>query len=108
MQGFNKECGVIGEPSLKFKSVAISLPKKHRKFRAAPQLRRSMRNARTVPGQLATQLLHRSNTTFAPPARGLLQQAWSQRRADDVGMLVYRGRQADRQIFDVSANELAG
>ncbi|WP_416269937.1 hypothetical protein SD235_25395 (plasmid) [Burkholderia cepacia] len=54
MQGFNKECGVIGEPSLKFKSVALSLPKRHRKFRAAPQLRRSMRNARTMPGQLAT------------------------------------------------------
>ncbi|MDW9232363.1 hypothetical protein C7S15_6818 [Burkholderia cepacia] len=37
----------------------------------------------------------------------MLQQAWSQRPADDVGMLVYRGGQADRQIFDVSANELA-
>ncbi|WP_431290747.1 hypothetical protein [Burkholderia cepacia] len=62
MQGFNKECGVIGEPSLKFKSVAILLPQKHCKFRAAPQLaaldaQRSYR-ARQVGDQLVTSLEH--------------------------------------------------
>ncbi|NLA18196.1 hypothetical protein GPU89_14390 [Burkholderia cepacia] len=35
MQALDKECGVIGEPSLKFKSVEFSLPRKHHKFRAA-------------------------------------------------------------------------
>ncbi|WP_162922915.1 MULTISPECIES: hypothetical protein [Burkholderia] len=77
MQALDKECGVIGEPSLKFKSVEFSLPRKHHKFRATPHLQRSMRNARTVPARLVTHLLHRWNTIFAPPIRRLLQQAWS-------------------------------
>ncbi|WP_230954583.1 hypothetical protein [Burkholderia cepacia] len=75
MQALDKECGVIGEPSLKFKSVEFSLPRKHHKFRATPHLQRSMRNARTVPAQLVPHLLHRWNTIFAPPIRRLLQQA---------------------------------